>query len=97
MRDFGAWHKVSSQSAADELLAQFQHFHDSILRECKFSLGAFVDEGLTLQMVHKPHLRALFQRQKSEPAAIELFFVNVERSVIRLAPRCHGGGLGHGL
>lgn len=81
---FGIWHRVNSQEEANRLLDRVQYFRDAILRECKFSQGAFVDEKLALSIAHKPHLRCLFQRQKTEPEAVEIFFVNVES--IRLRP-----------
>ncbi|MCW5871378.1 MAG: hypothetical protein KIS61_29255 [Candidatus Eremiobacteraeota bacterium] len=83
MNKFGGWHKLASQEEADQLMDRVQHFRDSILRESKFSQGAFVDERLSLNTSHLPHLRCLFQRQKSGPV-LEIFFVNVKE--IRLLP-----------
>lgn len=75
---FGIWRKITNQEEANQFLERVQYFRDAILRESKFSQGAFINENLALSISHKPHLRCLFQRQKQEPEVVEIFFVNVE-------------------
>jgi hypothetical protein len=68
------WTEIPDQAAADRLLTLFGHFHDSLLRECKYCSGTFIDLQRTLHLGRKPFLRCLFQRQWANPLAVELVF-----------------------
>lgn len=62
-------------------------FPDSVLRECKYCSGTFVDGDLNLHLGGNSFLRCLFQRQASHPRAIELVFAGVSK--VALTPDAH--------
>jgi len=72
------WNHVQTQQDVDDLLLTFNDFHDSLLRECKYCAGAYIDDALFLNFNSRPYLRCVFQRQRSEPCAIEVVFSDVD-------------------
>ena len=78
------WTQVLDQAGADELLRLFNQFQDSILRECKYCSGTYVDSELYLHLGRQPFLRCLFQRQWTDPISVELVFG--ELRALRLTP-----------
>ncbi len=82
----GTWSQVATQAEADELVEIFGGFHDSILRESKFCLGAFINPNLALVVGNKPYLRCIFQRQNLAPTVIEVVFSNV--GYFQIKPDC---------
>ncbi len=77
------WQVVSNEDDIRLLMHSFDHFRNSILRECKYGSGIFVDESSRLHLGHRSFLRCLFQSQHSRLPAIELVFGNVQSLSVR--------------
>ena len=71
------WKCIKTQAEVDELNELFGNFHDACLKELCFSTGGFVSDNYTMQVISTPAARLLFQRQKRDPAVIELEFSGV--------------------
>lgn len=72
------WLSVLTETDVRFLEESFGHFRNSILRECKYGSGIFVDEGLSLHLGYLSFLRCLFQSQHSRLPAVELVFCNIQ-------------------
>ncbi len=68
------WKCIKTQAEVDELNELFGNFHDACLKELCFSTGGFVSENYAMHVISNPVARLLFQRQKRDPAVIELEF-----------------------
>ncbi|HEV2969970.1 MAG TPA: hypothetical protein VGY55_08265 [Pirellulales bacterium] len=80
------WKEIKSQADADALMGVFGGFHDSCIREAHLWTGHWVTPELRMRCVSDNHLRVLFQRQFTNPSAIELIFEYVTRFNLVPAP-----------
>jgi hypothetical protein len=73
------WHVLSSRSDVDDLLTQFDYFHDACVRELHLWTETFVDTELRMSCPGHldTHIRILFQKQSVAPSAIEMQFDEV--------------------
>jgi len=64
----------------DKFLSSFGGFHDSCIKEFKYTSGAFVDENLSMFPVNNQRsLKVIFQRQISNPSVVEIEFMGLQR------------------
>ena len=75
------WQQVISQSDADSLMKTFGSFHDGCIRELQVWGGYYVSPDLRMTCPDTPDLkcRVLVQRQRANPAAVELLFDGVSQ------------------
>lgn len=79
------WHRVKTQEDIDELMEQFNQFHDSVITEMNYTSGAFIHPALLMYPVNaKRRLRVVFQHQDKDMPSIELVFDEIKR--LNLAP-----------
>lgn len=58
------WNKVSTQVELDDFIAKFLGFHDSCIKEIKYTSGAFVNENLSMHPLNdKRKLTVIIERQ----------------------------------
>jgi len=69
------WQQLNTPKAIDEFMMLYGHFHDSCIKEIKYISGMFVDENLSMNPISsKKRLSVIFQRQFSNPTAVEIVF-----------------------
>ena len=82
------WNEIRTQAEADALMKLFGEFHDGCIREAHLWTEHWV--GRDLSMSCPGHLdnriRFLIQRQRIDPAAVELLFEEVTRFNLVPAP-----------
>ena len=73
------WHELREESDIKDLLERFGYFHDGCLREMHMWTGTYVDEDFSMSVSGEldTNVKMLFQRQYSNPSAIELLFEGV--------------------
>lgn len=83
------WKEIKNESEIDQLQKLFGYFHDSCLKELSMSTESYVNEDLSMSVPDHPHIkvRMLFQRQFSNPSAIELLFEGVTKLCISSNPK----------
>ncbi|WP_282020939.1 hypothetical protein [Planomicrobium okeanokoites] len=84
------WNKISNQTDIEILMENFGGFHDSCLKELYLWTNTFVDEdfSMSISLGLDTCVRALFQRQVSDPSAIELVFKGVTQ--FHMTPSARG-------
>ena len=68
------WIELKEESDINDLLERFGYFHDGCLRERHMWTGTYVDEDLSMAVPFgelDTNVKMLFQRQYSNPSAIE--------------------------
>lgn len=79
------WNELRTQQEIDEFMKKIHRFHDSCIKEMKYSSGAYVDTNLSMLPVNtKRTLTVLIQRQFDDISALELEFSGLE--YIRMYP-----------
>ncbi len=79
------WNELYTQQQIDEFMREIHGFHDSCIKEMKYSSGAYVDENLSMLPTNtKRTLTVLIQRQFDDISALELEFSELE--YIRMYP-----------
>ncbi len=79
------WNDIINNSDLEYLLSLVNSFHDSCIKEMKYSSGAFVDTDLSMQPVNTQRkLCMIIQRQASSPSVIELEFSGLKQ--LKLSP-----------
>lgn len=74
------WNEIMCQYDLDKFLSSFGGFHDSCIKEFKYTSGAFVDENLSMFPVNNQRsLKVIFQRQISNPSVVEIEFMGLQR------------------
>jgi len=70
------WIELKEESDIKDLLEIFGYFHDGCLRELHMWTGTYVNEDLSMAVPGEldTNVKILFQRQYSNPSAIELLF-----------------------
>ena len=70
-----SWRTIKDQADINYLMEAFGYFHDSCLKEMKYTSGTYVDEELRMQPTNNSRtLHVIFQHQYNDPTAIELEF-----------------------
>ncbi len=73
------WNKVSTQVELDDFIAKFLGFHDSCIKEIKYTSGAFVNENLSMHPLNdKRKLTVIIERQFDDYPIIELEFSGLQ-------------------
>ena len=79
------WNELRTQQQIDDFMREIHGFHDSCIKEMKYSSGAYVDENLSMLPINtKRTLTVLIQRQFDDISALELEFSELE--YIRMYP-----------
>ncbi len=75
------WKDINMQDDADRLMKVFGGFHDGCIREAHIWTGYWVERELSMRCPWNLHnkIRIWFQRQYTDPSAVELFFEEVTR------------------
>ena len=73
------WNSISSEQDLSILMSTVCAFHDSCIKEIKYTSGAYVDNDLTMYPVNDLRaLKMIIQRQFDNPSAIELEFLGLK-------------------
>lgn len=73
------WNEVSTQIELDDFIAKFYGFHDSCIKEIKYTSGAYVNEDLSMYPINdKRKLTMIIQRQFDDCPMIELEFSGLQ-------------------
>lgn len=79
------WNELRTQQGIDNFMKEIIGFHDSCIKEMKYSSGAYVDKNLSMLPTNtKRTLTVLIQRQFDDISALELEFSGLE--YIRMYP-----------
>lgn len=74
------WNEIISENDLDDFLSRFGYFHDSCIKEIKYISGAYVDEDLSMYPINSERTaKIIFQRQYSNPSAIEMEFIGLSQ------------------
>lgn len=73
------WKELHTQHEIDNFMKEIIEFHDSCIKEIKYSSGAYVKTNLSMSPVNtKRTLTVLIQRQFEDISALELEFSELE-------------------
>lgn len=73
------WKELRTQQEIDNFMKEIIEFHDSCIKEIKYSSGAYVETNLSMSPVNtKRTLTVLIQRQFEDISALELEFSELE-------------------
>ena len=73
------WKELRTQHEIDNFMKEIIGFHDSCIKEIKYSSGAYVETNLSMSPVNtKRTLTVLIQRQFEDISALELEFSELE-------------------
>ncbi len=73
------WKELHTQHEIDNYMKEIIEFHDSCIKEIKYSSGAYVETNLSMSPVNtKRTLTVLIQRQFEDISALELEFSELE-------------------
>lgn len=73
------WKELRTQHEIDNFMKEIIGFHDSCIKEIKYSSGAYVETNLSMLPVNtKRTLTVLIQRQFEDISALELEFSELE-------------------
>lgn len=73
------WNELHTQQEIDSFMKEIHGFHDSCIKEMKYSSGAYVEKNLSMSPVNtKRTLTVLIQRQFEDISALELEFSELE-------------------
>lgn len=79
------WKELKDSKDVSALLETFGHFHDGCIKELKYISGEYADEHLSMMPLNALRkLSVIFQRQFSNPSAIEIVFEGLRK--MHLAP-----------
>ncbi len=86
-----SWKQLNSQADVEKLLDLFGEFHDGCMKELYLWTGHHVRDDLAMAVSPglDNSLRVLFQRQFSDPSAIELFFEELLGLLLDPTPENH--------
>ena len=77
------WNELRTQQEIDEFMKKIHGFHDSCIKEMKYSSGAYVEKNLSMLPINtKRTLTVLIQRQFEDIPALELEFSELEYAVM---------------
>lgn len=73
------WNELYTQQQIDDFMREIHGFHDSCIKEMKYSSGAYVEKNLSMLPANtKRTLTVLIQRQFEDISALELEFSELE-------------------
>ena len=76
----GMWNEIISQDDLNNFMRLFGGFHDSCLKELKYTSGAYVEKNLLMHPFNKERvLKVIFQRQYENPSVVEIEFTGLLR------------------
>jgi len=79
------WQEINDQAELDAFMALFGGFHDSCIKEFKYTSGAYVEKGLGMHPINDERsLKVIFQRQYLHPTVIEIEFMGL--SQLKISP-----------
>jgi hypothetical protein len=79
------WNKINTNEDISSLMQLFGHFHDSCIKEIKYTSGAYVDQNLSMNPVNdKRIVDIVFQRQYHNPTTIVIRFIEI--NMLHLTP-----------
>ena len=69
------WNKIEKEDDLNNFMNILKDFHDSCIKEFKYTSGAYVDKDLSMYPINdKRKLRMIIQRQSRNPAVVEIEF-----------------------
>jgi hypothetical protein len=72
------WKELRTQHEIDNFMKEIIGFHDSCIKEIKYSSGAYVETNLSMSPVNtKRTLTVLIQRQFEDISALELEYIRM--------------------
>ena len=72
------WHEIANENDLNSFMSLFGSFHDSCIKEFKYTSGAYVDFNLSMHPFNKERsLKVIFQRQYNNPAVVEMEFLGL--------------------
>lgn len=72
------WKELRTQHEIDNFMKEIIGFHDSCIKEIKYSSGAYVETNLSMSPVNtKRTLTVLIQRQFEDISALELEYISM--------------------
>ena len=72
------WNEITNQNELERFVELFSNFHDSCIKEFKYTSGAFVDKNLIMYPINdKRNFNIIFQRQFSNPSVVEMEFMGL--------------------
>lgn len=75
MRDKDMWNKIISNNDLKDFMESVDFFHDSCIKELRYSSGAYVDEDLSMYPINERRiLNVIIQRQSEDNSTIEMEF-----------------------
>lgn len=82
MYSFGGdfmWHEIKNNDDIKNLMERVWEFHDSCIKEIKYTSGAYVQENLAMRPINESRiLKVLIQRQFKDMPVIELEFAGLK-------------------
>lgn len=79
------WNEIQNETELKRFLDRMQQFHDSCLKELRYTSGAYVDERLSMHPLNDVRtLTVVIQRQFRDPTTIEMEFRGLR--FLRLRP-----------
>lgn len=77
------WNNICNKNDLEGLMNSFGNFHDSCIKEFKYVSGAYVSKNLSMQPINMERRpRVIFQRQDTNPSAIEIEFIGLNHMCI---------------
>lgn len=74
------WNIINDEKDIEYVLTRFGHFHDSCIKEVKYTSGSFVNEDCSMKPFDDlSQVHMIIQRQNIEHSVIEIVFEGVER------------------
>lgn len=72
------WNEIRTEKDITLFMESIDYFHDSCLKELKYTSGAYVAEDLSMLPINRLRvLKMIIQRQAENPSAIELVFTGL--------------------
>lgn len=73
------WNEITNQDNLKNFMYMLQGFHDSCIKEFKYTSGAYVDENLSMYPVNDQRiLKIIIQRQFENLSVIEMEFIGLK-------------------
>jgi len=73
------WQYITDELAIKDLMAMTHEFHDSCLKEMKYTSGAYIDQSYSMYPTNaKRTLSIIFQRQALQNTIIEMEFSKIK-------------------
>ena len=79
------WHAINNQGDVQNFMGLFGYFHDSCIKEMKYTSGAYVNDDLSMYPVNDSRvLKLIIQRQCADNSMVEMEFEGLKQ--LRLNP-----------